>query len=250
MSFVINPYRFGATTFELASRSFTSGDYIDMGDVLDTDVWVGTTSFSIAMWVKPSSLATDQDVFSKLSTVGDNRQFTFRVFTTGDIGAFVYNTGTSTGGYRTARSTATTVTAAAWHHVVLKVDQSFSSQAAQLDIFDFSIDGTQTNSTTWLAANVLAFNGMDDTTSPVQLSGFEDASVVPFVGNMSDVRVYDKILSNAEVSNLYAGTEVADGLVGRWITDVDDGATTLPDYSTNSNDGTNNGTTYSADSPL
>jgi len=247
MSFVINPYRFAAaTTFELASRSFTSGDYIDMGDVLDTDVWVGTTSFSIAMWVKPSSLATDQDVFSKLLSTGDNRQFTFRVFTTGDIGAFIYNTGTFAGDYRTARSTATTVTAAAWHHVVLKVDQS---QAAQLDIFDFSIDGTQTNSTTWLAASG-SFDGMDDTTSPVQLSGFNNATAAPFVGNMADVRVYDKILSDAEVSNLYNGIEVADGLVGRWITDVDDGATTLPDYSTNSNDGTNNGTTYSADSPL
>jgi len=243
---IINPYRFAAaTTFGLASRSFTSGDYIDMGDILDTDVWVGTTSFSIAMWVKPSSLSTDQDIFSKLSA-GGNRQFTFRVFTTGDIGALIYNTGASANDYRSARSTATTVTAAAWHHVVLKVNQS---QAAQLDIFDFSIDGTQTNSTTWLAA-LGTFNGMDDTAAPVQLSGFQDATVVPFVGNMSDVRVYDKILSDAEVSNLYAGTEVADGLVGRWITDVDDGATTLPDYSTNSNDGTNNGTTYSADSPL
>jgi len=240
---IINPYIHGGEAlafdgFGNRSREYTSGDYIDIGDVLDT-VWVGTTSFSIAVWVKPSSLATDQDVFSKLS-LPDGRQFTFRLFSQGDIGSLIYNSGGSSNNYRTARSTLATVSASNWHHIVLKVDQS---QGAQLDIFDFSIDGAQTNSKTWLA-EAGVFDGMDNTPSPVQLGGFADGTFTPFTGNIADVRLYDKILSDAEVSELYAGTNITTNLVGHWLTDADnvlDAAGT--------NHGTNYGSKYSYDNP-
>jgi len=247
---LINPYRFGGGAppgggFGLASRSFTSGDYIDMGDILDTDVWVGTTSWSIAMWVKPSSIAAEPIIFSKLDSAGNQRQFYVRVLSTGAISGIVYNI-TGLSGYRSAKSTATTVADSTWHHVVFKCDQSLTDQ---LDIWDFSIDGTQSNATTWLASTG-TFDGMGDKGSNVQASGVNNNTVAPFLGNMADIRIYDKILSDAEVTNLHAGTDVSSGLVGWWITNVDDGVTTLPDYSTNSNDATNNGTTYSTDGPL
>lgn len=243
---IINSYRFGAGTFNgfgNASRAYTSGDYIDMGDVLDSEVWAGATSFTIAMWVKASSIASEPIVMSKLVTSNNTRQFYFRILNTGAISGIVYNDG-NTSGYRSAKSTATSVTNNTWHHIVMTCDQS---QIDQLDIFDFYIDGAQTNATTWLAVSSV-FDGMDDLSSPVQLSGVINGTVAPFVGNMADVRVYSKILSATEVSDLYTGVNVSDSLEGWWITDVDDGTTTITDYA-GANDGTNNGTTYDTDGP-
>lgn len=240
---IINSYRFATAAggnFGNASRLFTSGDYIDMGDVLDTEVWVGATSFSLAMWVKPSNLSTSPIIFSKLANSGSQRQWYFRLLSSGEIAGIVYNSG-GTAGYRSAKSTATSISDSTWHHVVMTVDQS---QTGQLNIFDFYINGTQTNAATWLAAYG-SFDGMNDMAASLQISGIQDASVVPYTGNIADVRIYDKILSASECSDLHAGTDVSDSLVGWWLDDDDD---VLDNAGTN--DGTNNGTTYSTDGPL
>jgi hypothetical protein len=65
-------------------------------------------------------------------------------------------------------------------------------------------------------------------------------------GNLADLRFYDKELTSAEVSSIYSGTHVSDGLVGWWLLDSDD----TNDYSGNGYDATNNGSTYSTDGPL
>ena len=241
---LINPYRFAAGGGDLASRSFSSGDYIDMGDVLDS-VWTGGagTQFTIAMWVKPSSMAADSFVFSKIALAAGERAFYFRIRTGGQIAVVVYE---NSNNYRTRQSTATDtlVTANTWYHIGVTYSYDVANP------FDsFYINGAASTPATYVG-DVGGFTGIQNTTTPVQISGREDGAALPFIGNIADIRVFDTDIGSTNMLDLYNGTDYRTNLVGNWITAVDDGATTLPDYSINSNAGTNNGTTYDTDSPL
>ena len=69
-----------------------------------------------------------------------------------------------------------------------------------------------------------------------------------FDGLIADVRIYEDILTSGEAGDLASGIDVQSSLVGWWITDVDDGTTTITDYA-GTNDGTNSGSTYDAEGP-
>ena len=239
---IINPYRFAGA--DLASRSFSSGDYIDMGDVLDS-VWTGGvgTQFTIAMWVKPSSMAADSFVFSKIALSTGERSFYFRIRSGGQLAAVVY---TNQNNYRTRQSTATDtlVTPNTWYHIGFTYDYSASEP-----IGNFYINGAASTPVTYVG-DADNFAGIQNTTTPVQIGGREEGTALQFIGNIADIRVFDDAIGSANMAALYNGDDYRTNLVGNWITAVNDGATTLPDYSTNSNAGTNNGTTYSTDSPL
>ena len=63
-------------------------------------------------------------------------------------------------------------------------------------------------------------------------------------GKICDVRLYDNVLTSTDITNIYNGTTDRTNLVGQWLTNSDD----VLDHA-GTNDGTNNGTTYSTDSP-
>jgi len=70
-----------------------------------------------------------------------------------------------------------------------------------------------------------------------------------YLGNIDDVRIYDRALSQSEIGSLYGGQPLEDGLVGYWP--MNEGSGDLAyDYSGNRNHGHIHGATWSTDSPF
>ena len=95
------------------------------------------------------------------------------------------------GGAMVANITGTrVVTNNAWHHIVVTYNQA---PAGQMNIYiDGSPEISGTNTGGW------TFNNQ-----AVQVADSPDAYWEEFAGRIDDVRIYDKILSPTEVSNLY-----------------------------------------------
>ena len=73
-----------------------------------------------------------------------------------------------------------------------------------------------------------------------------DAPAYPYIGNLSDVRLYDKVITSTEAAQLYEDGNIPDdNLVGWWLRDGKD----LRDWSRSRNDGSSFGSTYSIDGP-
>lgn len=233
---IINPYRFaGAGAFNgfgNASRSFDgTNDYIDIGDVLDS-VTSGTGAvFTLALWLKSTSL-DDGVFFSKLLSTGDNRSYFFRVLSTGELACILYADGGAGNRFGRQTSTSGSISANTWHHVAVIYEQASTG-----DYVRMFIDGVEdTSLTDYLTSGT--FNGIYDGTAPIQISGFQEGAAA-WGGNLADIRIYDADIGSTEISNLAAGTDYQTNLVGWWLDDDDD----VLDNA-GSNDGTNNGSTY------
>ena len=238
---IINSYRFAAGAafdgFGNASRSFDgTDDYIDMGDVLDS-VFAGTgKQFTIAAWVKTT--AFDNGIFlGKYVTTGSQRQMFFRVTDTGELACLLYGSGGTSPiwGRRTDTSTLTT---GAWHHVAITYDQTATG-----DYLRMWIDGTEDASLVDYFSSG-TFSSIYDSTAPLQISGVINGTSSQWGGNLADVRIYDTDIPDSAVVGLSNGIDYQTNLVGWWLDDDDD---VLDNAGTN--DGTNNGSTYSTDGP-
>ena len=239
---IINPYRFSAAGgfdgFGNASRAFDgTNDYIDIGDVLDS-VTSGTGAvFTLALWVKSTSL-DDGICFSKVeATVSNSRSYFLRVLSTGELGCILYGDGNSTKRFGRQTSTSGSISASTWHHVAIIYDQSSTG-----DYLRMFIDGVEDTSLTDYFSNG-TFVSIYDGTAPVQISGYQEGDFA-WGGNLADVRIYDADIGATEIANLAVGTDYQTNLVGWWLDDDDD----VLDNA-GSNDGTNNGSTYSTDGP-
>ena len=238
---IINPYRFGAGGFDgfgNASREFDgTGDYIDMGDVLDSVTSGSGAVFTLTAWVKSTSL-DDGIFFGKLLATGNQRSYFFRILSTGELAFILYGTGGSGNRWGRQTSTSGSISADTWHHVAVIYDQTNSGDYVQI-----FIDGVEdTTLADYLSSGT--FNSIYDGTGSVQISGLVDGTVTPWGGNLADVRIYDADIGSTEVANLASGIDYQTNLVGWWLDDDDD----VLDNA-GSNDGTNFGSTYSTDGP-
>lgn len=233
---VINPHRF-ATAFQgfgNASRDFDGGtDAAIMGDVLDT-TWSGTgVACTFAAWIKPALLDSDNVILGKINS-NPTAQFRFSVFSTGEIGFIMYAPNLAP---RFGRQTSTSggISANAWHHVAVVYDQTATSAFLKLYIDGVEYSEGDAELVDWASSGT--FVSITDTASDLML-GRTIANAGSFIydGKMADVRVYDADIGASNIAGLANGTDYQTNLVGWWITDVDDGTTTLVDYSVNSND--------------
>ena len=240
---IINPYRFAGAGvvfdgFGNASRSFDGvGDYIEMGDVLDS-VFAGTgKQFTVAAWVKTTTLE-NTDFFSKYLSSGNQRSFLCRVLSDGNL-AMVMSGDGNFGSDRFGRQTDTApISADTWHHVAITYDQTATG-----DYLRMWVDGTEDATLTdWLSG--ASFTSIYDGTANVRISGIQGGFSELWGGNIADVRVYDTDIPDSAIEGLAIGTDYQTNLVGWWLDDDDD----VLDNA-GSNDGTNDGSTYSTDGP-
>ena len=234
MSAILNPHRFSVSgggdtpAFGGASRNFDgTNDYINSAnDVFKKE---SDEAFSVAFWVKGSDILT-----SVLGTwdSGASKGWTMgRRSSLGVVqGGFVNRTGS---GGRLARGSTTIPENGTWLHLVMTYDGSASWSG-----FSFYNDGS--------AETVSPIADASDTYADENDLIIGEWGGNFLNGNLADLRFYDKELTSAEVSSIYSGTHVSDGLVGWWLLDSDD----TNDYSGNGYDATNNGSTYSTDGPL
>ncbi len=164
-----------------------TSDYIevnqDWGDALPT--------FSYALWLKADNV-TNQDLFYRLN--GDSL-YPRASFTpsAGDI-KFQFS---RSGGAQTHSSTFNTnLTTGTWYHVAFTFDNAAGN------IYKLYIDGTLFNTTDFT-------DGTIDGGTYNLLIGRDFDQTTYFDGAMDDIRVYNRVLSAAEVSDLYNYTGTA-----------------------------------------
>ena len=213
-------------TFGNSSRSFLRlhEEAIIMSDTdtLSFGDGANDSPFSIACWVKIEDTNRFR-IFTKFDYVSVNNTNVEYNFTTDGNGKLIFIIADNThggNGYQGIQSVSNLSTrVGVWTHFVVTYDGRGGSTAAQgLEAY---IDGNLMSTiVNWSSSLYVA---MDNTTSnPAIGIANINAGVRYFSdGKMADCRVYDKVLSSQEITDLYQKTDVQSGLVGHWLTDVD-----------------------------
>lgn len=216
-------------------------DYIDMGDVA-TFQKDYTDAFSISCWAKTVATASVNTLVGKMDSSGGQPGYLMFLNASGQFEAVLRNTA-ATNSLR-VRTNVSRLNDGGWHHFAM----TFDGSSSLLLYVDGVLKATTTVYNT-LSASILASG------KSLQVGAY-DGSTAPFAGNIDEVAFFSDDLSAAEVLSIFASARPADlmgsqALAAWWqlgenvrfptvvdrITSV---ATfpTIPDETTNGNDGT------------
>lgn len=155
-----------------------SGDYVEVGDVLDM---IGTNGITLSAWVKVNTFKDWGAIIDKLLSEGNYRLITWA---DGTVELGIRNTA---GGYESLRTT-TTLNAGQWYHLVATFDDSTTGKI----YIDGSFNKTKTDFT--------LVRG--DVAVPLRI-GYASNNDVYFDGSIDEVRIYNRVLSAQEILRLY-----------------------------------------------
>jgi hypothetical protein len=169
-----------------------SDDFVTMGNTLDFD---GSAPFSIAAWVKTNSAdpATDMKIVSKRDHSSPFRGYALEV--RGTSGGNPYRLAlTNTNNTNDLRAFFGSVSDSGWHYVVATYDgnKDISGIRGYVDGRE-QVVTNNSNTLTGTVANSFAFN----------IGSTNDTNSNPFAGALDEVRMYNRVLSPAEIKNLY-----------------------------------------------
>lgn len=187
------------------------------------------TQISVAAWIKPKSVGESSGgrIFSKGAGLSNRLRCA-----TGGTNSFVVTAGFDTyGQWQTPNNS---VKLNVWQFVVFTLDLSSVNNEPVLYLNAVSSEVIQNQAP---VGNLAA----DDTNAYI---GNDSTTARTFNGLIDDVKVYNRILTQAEVIDLYQGKDVSSGLVGHWKLDEGSGLTAT-DSSGNGQDGTITGAVYS-----
>ncbi len=215
-------------------------EYIDADNPAGTLNFGETDTFSLSMWTKTSFSSSNQAFFSKKVQGGTAQGYEFFIQTsTGFPQVLLVNTGT--GSKLISVHVATNITDGNWHNVILTYDGT--SLASGVQIFIDSVLGSNV---------VVTDNLTGDFANAAQpfLMGSRDGLFLFMNGNQNEPSAWDKVLSQAEVDELYnsgAATDLAAhsavaNLLSWWRMGEMRNGSTIPDQI-----GSNNGTTILMD---
>ena len=196
-------------------------DRVSMGNVLDQD---GSSAFSISVWVKYTSGGSNCVIAKQLNNAPGYAMFTQAV---GVINYYISNGGSnyihvkSTSGFNDGN----------WHHILATYDGSGDASGTKLYL-DGSLDTTVVKDT---------FTSTSSNSANLQIGYRGVSNPVPWVGNIDEVSIFDSVIAIGVVwdgSGKPTDLSSKSNLVGWWR--MGDGASypTIPDDSSNSNDGT------------
>ena len=233
---IINPYRFAAadTGFGNASRDFDSAvpDYLTVAD----GAWIPTGAQTWMCWLKAETLL-NAAVFNHNVGNGNQRSVAITAFADTSIQAFISSDGTNAAAFSAAATSATGVySTGTWVHVALVFTPSTTLELF-IDGVSAAIDG----------AAVPA--AVHNSTADIGI-GANGAGAAPFNGKMADCRIYDAVLTAANIADIVAGNTFDDtNLIGWWLTnnnDIDDYAAVPHDAT----EGAGSSSAYDTDGPL
>lgn len=192
-----------------------------------------TDPFSVSLWVKTVQSTTGYMV-AKGGGTAPARGWSARI-TLGKVYLNLINTaGTN---HLQARTTSVTINDGGWHHICITYSGNSSTSGVTIYVDDVS------------AALTSVVNSLSATTLSTASAtiGSREGGDSPYGGNIDEVTIWDKELSDAEVSEIWNNgtptlstlhTAVA-SLVGYWkMGDDDDTYPTLVDYSVSVNNAT------------
>jgi len=236
------------SSFLNASRYFDAANY-DYISVPDDDSLDITGDLSVFAWIKPGGPAAGVSQSTLLSksdnfNTKNDLSYQFEILYVDGGGAAVPSVRFTSDGS---------------NDQIISAEGVYDLAAWEWQHIGFTYDGENTRF--YLSGQLIGTSG--EFNGPIHVGNgtleigkrqhFSDASSQPYKGLMTDVRIYDtQVLTDSEISGLYTGNAPTDNLVANWIGNADDtagGGSTIFDRSTNSNDGTNFGTTYSGEGP-
>ena len=228
---IINPYRFvgvSLPTFGNASRDFDgTNDDITVSDPANFPTGAQTW----CAWMKTDTVTAPapKNILGK-NVDTSQRTGRIRLDVVNDrLQAFFSTDGSS---LFSVSSSNNSIVSNTWYHVAVEF-----SPSTHLKLY---IDGVEDGSnTTSIPATIF------DSTAPFCIGSLDNTQQF-WDGNIADVRIYDTNIGATQIANLAAGTDYQTNLVGWYLTDNDD----VEDYAGDLGDGTNNGSTYSTDSPF
>ena len=213
--------------------SFDGTDYISVtdADILDA----GTGDFSYSLWFNGTVTGTPV-LLRKFSAANGG----YQLILNGSKIYMRFSEGTDEGGSGDIETQgATTLSASTWYFVAVTHDRDGNIVGYLNGVSDVSTSIATAESSANNAANL--FIGAQDTTPNS-----------PFIGTIDDVRLYNRLLTQAEVTASYEsydpGIVVSDlqkGLVGYWNFGAGSTTTLTPDRTPNNNDGNVTGATIS-----
>jgi len=197
-----------------------SNDYVGLGNVLN----MGTSDFSISAWVKSVSTTAipsgANGIVYKKSTGTCTAAGYQLTMTNGEV-RFKIGDGTSCiefyagSGYNDGN----------WHHVTAVADRGTDIRLYA----DGVLIGTTAETTV----------GNIDSTNNLGIGALYTPSIYhPFDGQLDDVRIYNRVLTEEEIQKLANPIALESGLVGHWTLDESGNVSTAADSSGNGNEGT------------
>ncbi len=198
--------------------SFDGGDYVNIADSDSLDV----DTFSIEAWVKAITFSGQDVVLSKWVSVGNYSYFLD--FNSGKPRILLSSDGTATAVNKEASSSIST---GVWHYVVA----IYNSSAQTIDLY---AEGSLVSSSIISGSIPTSlYHGINN----VRISRTA-ADGSAFDGQINNVRIYSRALSETEVGQHYVGNYADEsGLVGYWPMDENQGQYVY-DKSGNNNNGT------------
>ena len=167
-----------------------------------------TSTFSLSAWIKPTSVASTYAIMGERS--GTSRTWAFYVRPTGQLGFTL-------SAINDYNSSSAGLLAGVWQHVIAVIN------GTSLTIYK---DGVSVYSTT------MANTVVNDSTALGIGDQNGDSASSPFLGSLDDVRIYNRALSQAEITALYnrgaatktnktisTNSALTNGLVGHWTFD-------------------------------
>jgi len=140
--------------------------------------------FSLACWVNPDTIGLNDSLIGKRVGGGDSN-YIFRLKSNGEIGLGYHDTGGSFNGDVLSTGTIST---GVWSHIIVTHDDSTGQ-------IDFYINGSASGTSS-------LSNSPKNGSAPLTI-GAGGRGGNHFAGDMDDVRIYNKPLSDTEASNLY-----------------------------------------------
>ena len=218
-----------------ASRDFSGlSQHVEMSDVVS----IGTGSLSWSCWLNADSIANTRTIvrMGRSSSSGNARYDGLQILLVNSkIGGYLLDYNNS--GSLFSVLNASNAVEGKWHHAVVSLD----ANAQTLELF---VDGVSEGSVSVSSIHPWDITAQDPPSIGAREIPDGNFTADEFDGKIADVRLYDSGLTSTEVLAIYNGTTDRTNLVGQWLTNSDD----VVDHA-GTNDGINNGTTYSTDSP-
>lgn len=187
-------------------------DRVETADVAALD-FGATDDFSVLLWINASAVTADKSIISKYTT-GISPGWLMGLLANGTVEVWIRD-GIGSGGNEIAIAVSTTVIeGAGWHHVAMTVERGSNVKCY--------IDGVSEASTSCTALTTTLANAVG-----VRMGGRSESSGSHIPATMSDVMIYNRELTAAEVL-AHAKSRVKgpmfSGCVGYWpLNDSADG---------------------------
>jgi hypothetical protein len=192
-----------------SAYSFVTGGYIDCNNILDGTFAGPGKKFSISFWVKPDDTNLNNTILAKHADAAcgeDEREFLIRELNN-QINFEYYGDNYGTIG-RFICGSATLTTYSKWYHVVVTYDGTINTNNGTDRVSIYVDDAPQTISTCRQGIGSFPFDIINGAShigigNYLTGAGVQCDEIRRYKGAIDDIRIYNRIVSDAEVDQLY-----------------------------------------------